>query len=319
MPDRVFACRFCRSSDLAASHTAREMMFGLREAFTYHECGGCGSLQIGRIPDDLDRHYPPEYLTPRVPRSTGIRRWLASHQVRQLLGFDRLVGRLAVRLLGRRPMIEHLGQADVGLEDAILEVGCGRGELLREMRDAGFRDLTGVDPHAEEELRNSLRVVQGTLQDMDRSYDLILFNHALEHVPDPHEELRLAAVRLAPGGKLLVRLPVAGTHAWRTYGTDWVQLDPPRHLAIPSEVGMRTLAERAGFEVEDVVYDSTAFQFWGSEQYRREIPLMDPRSHFVNPKASVFSKDRLTEWETEARRLNEARDGDGACFFLGKR
>lgn len=315
----MFTCRFCASSDIGGSHTAREMMFGLREPVEYHECAACGSVQIAEVPNDLARHYPPEYLSSSARRESRLHTWLGRHQFRQLLGFDHLLGRLAVTLRGSRPLVEHLQRAGVDLDDAVLEVGSGRGELLLEMRDAGFRELTGVDPFSERaDDLEGVRVIRGTLRDVHDSFHLILFNHALEHVPDPHRELGTAAERLSPGGVVLVRLPVAGSHAWRTYGTDWVQLDPPRHLAIPSEEGMRTLACRCGFEVEDVVYDSTAFQFWGSEQYRRDIPLTDSRSHFVNPKASVFSADEMAAWEKEARRLNAARDGDAASFFLRK-
>ena len=63
---------------------------------------------------------------------------------------------------------------------------------------------------------------------------------------------------------IVIRIPIAGTHAWQTYGVDWVQLDAPRHLFLHTEDGMRSLAAGAGLQVTAVVHDSTAMQFWGS-------------------------------------------------------
>jgi len=76
------------------------------------------------------------------------------------------------------------------------------------------------------------------------------------------------------------------------------------------------LAKQAGWEILQVVYDSTAFQFWGSEQYQRDIPLLDPRSYQVNPAASIFTRADIAAFESRARKLNEDGRGDQACFYL---
>ena len=69
-------------------------------------------------------------------------------------------------------------------------------------------------------------------------------------------------------------------------------------------------------ELSKIIYDSTAFQFWGSEQYKMNIPLMDPRSHFLNNKKAIFSKDEIRKFEKEADELNKNGKGDSACFYL---
>ena len=103
---------------------------------------------------------------------------------------------------------------------------------------------------------------------------------------------------------MICRIPVATAWAWREYGEHWVALDAPRHLFLHTEDSMRRLAVASGFRIERVVYDSTSFQFWGSEQYRLGIPLMDPRSHHVDPKRSPFGKAQIAEWERRAEELN---------------
>src|SRR5262245_52545571 len=56
-------CKICRHSDRNMIHSIREMMFGTRESFEYIECSRCGCIQIADIPDDISRHYPPDYYS----------------------------------------------------------------------------------------------------------------------------------------------------------------------------------------------------------------------------------------------------------------
>ena len=93
------------------------------------------------------------------------------------------------------------------------------------------------------------------LQDVVGTFDVIMFHHSLEHVPDPRRELADAAERLAPDGFCVVRLPTPSSEAFRLYREDWVQIDPPRHIALPSRDGMALLAERAGFRVIVIPYN----------------------------------------------------------------
>ncbi|MEP7220270.1 MAG: class I SAM-dependent methyltransferase, partial [Bacteroidota bacterium] len=75
---------------------------------------------------------------------------------------------------------------------------------------------------------------------------------------------------------------------------------------------------QAGITIADIVYDSGAFQFIGSEQYRRDIPFTDSRSWFINPERSIFSPAEIAAFAARAAELNKAGDGDGAAFYLRK-
>ena len=114
----------------------------------------------------------------------------------------------------------------------------------------------------------------------------------------------------------MLRVPVAGRYAWRHYGVDWVGLDPPRHIAVPTPEGLDTLAAAEGYDLYDSFFDSSAIQFWRSEQYQQGIPLIDPRSHQVDQDASPFTPAEIADWERRSRELNAQRDGDTAAFFL---
>ena len=201
---------------------------------------------------------------------------------------------------------------------SVLDVGSGTGALLLDMRAYGFKHLTGVDPFIERDIDyvNGVRILKRHLEEYDGRHDLVMLHHAFEHMSGPLGVLQRIRVLLHPDGVLLLRIPIASSEAFETYGTDWVQLDAPRHLYLHTRRSMDLLARQAGFAIIRVAYDSTAFQFWGSEQYRRDIPLLDARSYHVNPGASVFTAAQIADFEARARRLNEQERGDQACFYL---
>jgi SAM-dependent methyltransferase len=153
------------------------------------------------------------------------------------------------------------------------------------LREYGFHKLLGVDPYIDDDISypNGVRVLKRSLDDIAGPFDLVMFHHSFEHLADPQAMLGRVHEVLGRGSYALIRMPVVGK-AWRDYGVDWFQLDAPRHLFLFSEQGFRHLATSAGFAVERVTYDSTEFQFWASEQYRHDIPFLDQRSHFVDPK-----------------------------------
>jgi SAM-dependent methyltransferase len=205
-----------------------------------------------------------------------------------------------------------------GKQTSVLDVGCGSGMLVFALGLAGVKDVIGVDPFMSggRDLSTGGQLRRQDLSEVEGSYDLIMFHHSLEHVPDPEASLREALRRLTPRGRVLVRMPTPSSHAFETYRAGWVSLDAPRHFVVLSRQGMGTLCERLGAAVLSVTDDSTGFQFWGSEQYLRGIPLMDPRSVMVKPGAAPFSKAQRQGWEKQALALNRAGRGDQAAWVI---
>ena len=314
------ACDVCMNEQGQRIIEAREMMLGLRDRFSYQECASCGHVQLLDVPDDLSRYYPTDYYSLR-PGAVAPHRGAGRlrRQLSELL--LRLPPRVCDRLAAWRridPVYSALAGLGLSTRARICDVGCGEGELLVRLWKRGFRDLVGVDPYVERdiEVAPSVWVRKLAAQQLDGEFDAILLNHSLEHMGAPRAVLQGLRALLAPEGAILVRIPVAGGLAWRRYGSDWVGLDPPRHMFVPTERSMRLLAQRAGLRVERVFYDSHALQFWGSEQYRRDIPLHDKRSWSQSPAAAHFSHRDVVGWHAASQRLNAAGDGDSAGFVL---
>ena len=96
---------------------------------------------------------------------------------------------------------------------SVLEVGCGRGWTLREMRAIlPSARLSGIEPAVENSeiaRRNGFDVFTGTLGEAPRGgqqYDLIYSNHVLQHTVDPVKFLADHKPLLAEGGRVVVSI-----------------------------------------------------------------------------------------------------------------
>ncbi len=318
-----FACRVCGNASENAEHIAREMMFGSRDEFAYCECAKCGTLQIKDIPE-LAKYYPENYLsfnseTP-VGRSAIHRfaaRVIGEYFVKGSGFAGKLLSRMRPGFAGNFPAA--LRDPDLGLtfDSRILDFGCGKGQLLQTLHYFGFRDLTGADAFIEGDLTlpTGVRILKRPLSELEPAFDLIIMSHSFEHLPDPKAALRDAFRLLRPGGPLLIAMSVNNL-AWEEYATDRDQLDAPRQLYLFTERAFTGLANDAGFSAASVRYDSTAFQFWGSEMYRLDLQLIPDGAPGVIHPPDIFTDAQMAEWEREAARLNTEGRGDTATFIL---
>ena len=320
-------CRICGSVGKRRFFTAKERQFGMGDEFTYFECGNCGSLCINSIPPQLSKYYPPHYYSfmgsdGQKPGDIGwLRRKLRAHRsMFNIYGSD-MLGALVLRLgtdYFNYPW-SWFRAAGVTPSSAILDNGCGAGALLRSLRDQGFTNLSGVDPFISESINEPyLQITKGEIFDLKGPYDLVMFHHSLEHVPEPEKYLKAAAAICAPGGVVLVRIPVADGYGWREFGEMWFPLDAPRHLAIPSKHSMKDLGVRCGLVHESTVCDSEAVCFWGSELYKRGLPAVRSDGRDLISTDNPFTEEEMQMFRKKAREINEADDGDLALFIFRK-
>lgn len=306
------------------------MFFGTRDLFEYFSCAGCDTLQIVNAleSDELKRFYPSDYYSFDVSAEPRIRRWLVTQQDRFTLGTGgRPVGAVLAALspslrslIGTHDasgdVVKVLGQLGCARNSRILDVGCGGGALLDRLARVGFDNLAGADPFitADSETPHGVPLMKRYLTEVAGEFDLIMFNHSLEHVPDFVATLKAAYAKLAGGGICLVRLPTTSSDAWHTYGADWVNIDAPRHFVIPSREGMALAAEKVGLRVDQTFDDATFLQFIGSEAYRRDIALTDPVMFWKIVR--IFGPKQIWTWQKCAECLNREGRGDWTGFVL---
>ncbi len=316
------ACIICSNTDGNEIFSVKELQLGLGERFQYQLCKNCGSMQLIDPPADFSRYYPNEdYYSFKMEmkelKKPGFIQQAKSDYL--LYRKNKLVGSL-LSIGYKIPEQYHWAKnskAQPG--DAILDVGCGNGSLLTQLYRMGFTNLTGVDPFINEAHDyGPIKIFKKEIHDLNGSFDLIMMHHSLEHMFQPLKALQKAYSLLNKNKYLLVRIPVMGNYGWQHYKTFWCGLDAPRHIFIPSEKGMRMLATNAGFEIEKVEYDSNNYVIWCSEQYVRGIPLHAAESWSMNHEKSLFTKEKIKQFQEKIMNENKKNNGDTAAYYLKK-
>jgi SAM-dependent methyltransferase len=94
-----------------------------------------------------------------------------------------------------------------------LDIGCSTGSLVCLMTTKGYR-ATGIDIDDEAirlaKSHYSVNVLEGTVENLvegGAKFDIIIFNHVLEHVHKPLEMLSWVQHILKPGGRVWITLP----------------------------------------------------------------------------------------------------------------
>jgi len=328
---RTHNCRICGTERDFPTYAVREMMFGTREEFSYFQCDACGCLQIADIPSDLPRHYPSDYYSqhtePARIESRGVRSTVIKHYCRRIaLNPQGLYPRLLQKILASpsdfHEVGEYLQNAQLNsAKDAILDVGCGASpKRLAAMRRCGFGNVLGIDPFLPgDTIYCGVPVKRCRLEDLDGQFSLIMFHHSLEHVPDPLATLKVAARLLRPGGMCLIRIPVMDTFFWREFGCDWAELDAPRHLYLMAPRTVEILADRAGFTLEAVDFDSAGWELAASNLYRNDVPMFERTESGLRSNVAGVSSTDAFRYEQQALALNKAGDAGRARFYLRRR
>ena len=315
------SCRICGNAINNEMFLIREMMHGSRDSFEYFQCWECKCLQIRDIPKDLSKYYPEFYWPPTNENSnrsyeTPIKKIVH----RSLMCLPNAFHQLAYPVLRfyRAPVwsgwnwIKDFKSFGISTDAAIMDVGCGNGQLLFFLKRFGYSNLFGVEKFNSRNLsQEGVTIFNQELNDVKGTYDFITLHHSFEHVDSPLSFLFDLYRLLNPNRYLLLRIPVASSYAWEHYREHWVQADAPRHLFLHTPSSIKILCEKVGFRVSAIRYDSSDFQFWGSEQYSNDIPLN--AAEFLE-----FSAKTLKSFKRQSMALNRQQKGDQACFYLQK-
>jgi SAM-dependent methyltransferase len=316
-----YTCRICFSIAEHPTYCCREKMFGWADEFAYFQCVDCGCLQIADVPVDLSRFYPPNYYSFHIKPfpQTGWKSRLAGWRDHSAATGFGLFGKWLGRFQPANPDVASLAAVPARRNMRIIDVGCGRGRLLSILHRAGFNHLVGADPFLPEDIEvlPGLQVRKLSLEQIQDKFDLIMLHHVFEHIESGGQMLQACREHLKPQGKILLCFPTADSDAWEQYRENWVQLDAPRHLFLHTRTSFKLLAEKSGLKIEKWVCDSSAFQFWGSELYRKNLPLWDANGIEIKPE-SHFSKIEMKVFAERARKVNATQRGDQVVVVLGR-
>lgn len=167
------------------------------------------------------------------------------------------------RLTTSRPRLRRIYHAYTGyflgyvlgqVSGRVLDIGCGYGDLMQDLKAAGC-DAYGVEPSLEavERCRQAgLKVERSCFEKTafaDGYFDAVTLWHVVEHLPSPVEAFKEIRRVLKPGGRVYVTCP--NSDAWQAilFGGNWCGWDAPFHLIHFKPGDMPGLAERTGFSL----------------------------------------------------------------------
>src|SRR5208337_4886157 len=84
----------------------------------------------------------------------------------------------------------------------------------------------------------------------EKYFDLVTLWHVLEHMPEPLAALQQVYRLLKPGGRIVIEVPNLASVEAHWLGRHWYHLDVPFHFWHFTPRSLRTMALKAGFQVE---------------------------------------------------------------------
>jgi SAM-dependent methyltransferase len=151
-----------------------------------------------------------------------------------------------------------------------LDIGCGDGAFLRELRRLGFRDVVGVEP-SEAPVRVAADDVRPLIrQEMfdgarfaENSFDLVTCFQTIEHVYEPRTLLEDILRILKPGGKVFLIGHDLGAFSARVMGEKSPIFDI-EHVQLFNPQSVRFLLEQTGFRTVNVfsIRNAYALTYW---------------------------------------------------------
>lgn len=192
----------------------------------------------------------------------------------------------------------------------VLEVGCGIGHNLAAFRRFGC-DVVGVEPSSAAvrfaRERFGLDVREAYLEDADldgSSFDLVVIDNVLEHLPDPVGTLQLIADLLVKGGRIFVDVPNLNAWEGRLLGNRWGIFEEGHLNFFTPESLERTIIE-AGFRLSKMcTYE--ALVTWGNVLEEFSKRLIKKSIPSIGGKRSG-SGDQSSEGVMPGRSLNQGR------------
>src|SRR5438552_3795430 len=262
-------CPLCEQTGRRLYSELRDRLFDAPGIWSIMWCAGCKHAWLNPRPlrEGILRLYRTYYTkgstTPSIKLQTPIleflrRSLLYSMGYKDTSGTN--LGKLVSRVLWGIPLARdtirsHYMYLEGPASGKLLDAGCGNGSQLMLMSDLGW-DVVGLEPDpvaAELAGRRSGSPIFNEFLEAkvfdDETFRVILMDHVIEHTLDPMRALTNCRSYLSTGGRLVIRTPNLLSRGHSFFGSNWVHLDPPRHVNIFSVASLQACVQRAGLEV----------------------------------------------------------------------
>ena len=302
-------CPICNNKNILFVFKQNDKNLNINGEFSAYNCQNCKCIFLNPRPSfkELSKYYSSDkyYSLSKVNLSAKTKLKIRLYEIY----FNKEKNNLLLKLFFS-PLKFIVRGTELIKNGKVLDVGCGSGQFLYEMRELGMQPY-GVEPGEFDRASNekyklnikNCELIYAKYQ--ANFFDVITMNHVLEHVPNPKETLLEIKRILKKNGKFIIGVPNTNSLAYKLFRKNWHQLDVPRHLIDYSASNLTYLLKKTGFKIKKVRYNSRPNQFVVSLYYlfgitkRNKIItrilelIFSPLTWIVN---SLKSGDQIEIW-----------------------
>lgn len=182
--------------------------------------------------------------------------------------------------------------------DKMLEIGCGRGEMLKHFKEFGLEvqgiDLSPEAPNFNKDIDIKVgNVEENDLPYDDNTFDVIYSKSVLEHFYYPEKYVKEAYRVLKPGGLILTLVPDWEAN-YKTYFDDYTHRTPF------TKVSLENILKIHEFENVKVYKFRQLPLLW-------KYPKLNYLSAIITPFVPVRTKNKFLRWSREIMLIGSAR------------
>ncbi|MCX5781731.1 MAG: class I SAM-dependent methyltransferase [Elusimicrobia bacterium] len=245
-------CCLCNNSTAKLFLTLPDHLFGVPGIYNLVKCTNCEHIYLNPRPTKktVTLLYEKYYST-KEPE-TGIA--------------SKMRGNFLLRSIYHKLTGEFLAEIIAKASGKVLDIGCGQGILLEDLKAKGC-EVYGVEINsgqAEIANKKKLNVVCGDIYQAhypDEFFDCIVMNHTIEHMPNPESILNDVRRILKPVGKVFINCPNVNSYSARIFKQYWAGWHIPFHFNYFSIDSIKQLANICKFDIISIRTATPGYRF----------------------------------------------------------
>lgn len=175
-------------------NTLNDPKFSINEKYHYIKCQECGMVYSNMISkeENLKKHYED-----------------AEHWERKIINKTEQKRKYKIALKHSKILAKYIHK-----NNSILDIGCGSGDFLRQLKKEGFQALSGVEPNKamQQSIKQELNIcIYGDVSEIkQQKFDCISLVKVIEHLSDPSSVINRSNELLNENGLLFLVFPRIG-------------------------------------------------------------------------------------------------------------
>ena len=215
-----FTCSLCGGTQNNLCFTALDFDNSV-EQFDIAQCSQCSLAMTEPAPEPsvMDGYYPDTYYGSGKKKFSGV---IESLTV------------MGCKLRAKKILKEVSPTSPTESTSKVLDIGCGRANLLRHLKDLGC-ECYGTEraKFPDDGQLDGIEIFKGSLSEgeyKDNYFDAVVIWHVLEHLHDPFVTLDEITRVTRKDGIIAVAVPNFSSLQSKLFKSNWFHLDLPRHL-----------------------------------------------------------------------------------------